>query len=343
MKRLMISLLCGISATIVCSQNNFTINGTITTLSKATTIILSSGAGRFSVPVDAAGKFEIHGRVTEAEFALIQTDSSGADGIWLEPGDYTISCKEIRKDGIKGYLFRMPAFKGPLDAMINYGFSQPRYYIKGISPEETRLKQKAFAINYIDSIFQYYPDSKVLPGMINLSQNFIGDEATLAYQALLSGDQKNDSNSKQLENYFKRKEKIEREKLFNDFTMKDNKGNNFKLSSVTNKKLLLIDFWSSDCAPCRAKHKRLVELYKKYSDRGLEIISVSLDTNNAAWQNAIKNDGMVWINVSDIKGWDNSLAKSYYVRSIPFALWLDGTTKILGAALSEKEIESYLQ
>ena len=125
--------------------------------------------------------------------------------------------------------------------------------------------------------------------------------------------------------------------------MKNSKGKNFTLSSVTGKKLILIDFWSSDCAPCRSKHKKLVELYKKYAAKGLEIISVSLDNKNKAWQIAIKNDKMTWINVSDLKGWDNSLAKNYYVQSIPFALWLDGTGKIIGAELSEKEIEKYLE
>ncbi|MGG9960230.1 thioredoxin-like domain-containing protein [Ferruginibacter sp. SUN106] len=343
MKKLIIAALCSIASCTVSSQNNFTISGTIERLSKSRSVILSSRAGQFIAPVDSAGKFEIKGTVDEVGFALIKTDSSGADGLWLEPGEYTIHCKEITREGVKGYLFRMPGFKGPQDATINYGFNQPRYYIKGDAVGETMLKQKNFAMHYIDSIFQYFPTSKTLPEMIRLSQTFIGDEAVLAYQALLSTDQKNDSNSKQLENYFKRKEKIKTDIFFDNFTMKNNKGKKITLSSVTGKKLLLIDFWSSDCSPCRSKHKKLVELYQKYAGKGLEIISVSLDNNNKAWQTAIKNDKMTWINVSDLKGWNNSLAKSYYVQSIPFALWLDGNRKILGAELSEKEIEKYLE
>ncbi len=343
MRKIIITALCSVASYAVLAQNKFTITGTIERLSKSKSVILSSASWQFIAPVDSAGKFEIKGTVDEVGFALIQTDSSGADGIWLEPGEYTIHCKEIVREGVKGYLFRMPGFKGPQDAAINYGFSQPRYYIKCDSVKETMLKQKIFAMHYIDSIFQYYPTSKTLPEMIRLSQNFIGDEAVLAYQALLSTDQKNDSNSKQLENYFKRKEKIENEKLFGNFTMKNNKGKIFTLSSVTGKKLMLIDFWSSDCSPCRSKHKKLVELYKKYAAKGLEIISVSLDNKNKAWQTAIMNDKMMWINVSDLKGWNNSLAKSYYVQSIPFAIWLDGTRKIIGAELSEKEIEGYLK
>lgn len=342
-KNLSITVLCIITSYVGLSQNNFKITGKIDLLSKSKSVILSSAAGQFIAPIDSNGRFEIQGVVDEAGVALIKTDSSGADGIWLQPGEYILHCKEIIRAGFKNYLFRMPEFKGPEDAEINYGFSQPRYYIEGSSTEERMLNQKNFAIHYIDSIFQHFPTSKTLSDMIRLSQSFIGDEAVLAYQALLSEDQKNDPNSKQLENYFKRKEKIKNEKLFENFTMKNSRGKNFTLSSVVGKKLILIDFWSSDCSPCRAKHKKLVELYKKYAARGLEIISVSLDDKNKEWKNAIKKDGMIWTNVSDLKGWNNSLAKNYYVESLPFSLWLDGTGKIISADLNEKEIENYLK
>ena len=339
----MMAFLCLVASAMLPAQNNFKITGKIELLSKSKSVILNSSAGQFVAAIDSTGKFEINGTVDEVGLALIKTDSSGADAVWLQAGEYTLHCKEIIKAGTKGYLFRIPEFKGPEDAQINYGFNQPRYYIKGDAAEETKLKQKDFALHYIDSIFQYFPTSKTLPEMIRLSQNFIGDEATLTYRNLLSADQKKDGSSKQLDNYFKRKEKIKKEQFFENFTMKNNVGKNFTLASLVGKKLILVDFWSSDCGPCRAKHIRLVEWYKKYAAKGLEIISVSLDNKNAAWQNAVKKDSMTWINVSDLKGWNNSLAKSYYIQSIPFALWLDGNRKILGAELSEKEIESYLE
>jgi thiol-disulfide isomerase/thioredoxin len=146
-----------------------------------------------------------------------------------------------------------------------------------------------------------------------------------------------------LEDYFKRKEKIEKEIFFQNFQMKDHKGETFKLSSI-NKKLILLDFWSSDCAPCRAEHPRLAELYKKYAEKGFEIISISLDDVKGEWTKAIIKDKMVWINVSELKGWKTSLSEDYFIKSIPFAIWLDKDKKIISTTgLSDKEIEEYLK
>ena len=125
--------------------------------------------------------------------------------------------------------------------------------------------------------------------------------------------------------------------------MKDNKGKIFQLASL-NKKLVLLDFWSSDCMPCRHKHPRLADLYKKYADKGFEIISISLDVNAGEWRKAIEKDELTWINVSDLKGWKTKLAEDYYVKSLPFSIWLDKDKKIISIEdLSETQIEEYLK
>ncbi|MEO7982832.1 MAG: thioredoxin family protein [Bacteroidota bacterium] len=328
---------------IASGQKNFIIHGKISLLSKSKSVIISSSSGQFTGPVKANGSFEITGIVKEPEFALIKTDSSGNDGIWLQAGEYTITCKEISMDGIRGYLFRMPGLKGPEDAAISYGIDQPQYYIRGTTDDETRQKHKDFAVHYIDSILRCCPATKTLPHILESSQHYIGDQATAAYRELLNPDQKKDPDSKSLDNYFKRKEKMEREKYFEGFSMSDNEEKNFTLASVKNKKLILLDFWSTDCYPCRKEHLALVELYKKYASRGLEIISISLDSDLAEWNASIQKDQLTWINVSELNGWENSLAKSYFINAIPFAVWLDGNRKIIGTALSEKQIEEYLK
>ena len=138
--------------------------------------------------------------------------------------------------------------------------------------------------------------------------------------------------------------KIEAEKYFEDFSITDSSGNVFQLSSLKNKKLILIDFWSSDCYPCRAKHPRLVALYEKYASKGLGIVSVSLDDERDAWVKAIQKDKLNWTNVSDLKGWDAPVALHYYITSIPFAFWLDGDRKIISTKdLSDEEIVKLLQ
>ena len=125
--------------------------------------------------------------------------------------------------------------------------------------------------------------------------------------------------------------------------MKCEKGKLIKLS-LLNKKLILLDFWSSDCASCRRNHTKLAELYKKYSDKGFEIISVSFDDNDNDWKKAIQKDKMNWINISELNGWENSLSNSYFIKSIPFVIWLDKDRKVISTTdLTEEQIKEYLK
>src|SRR5258705_6782174 len=97
-------------------------------------------------------------------------------------------------------------------------------------------------------------------------------------------------------------------------------------------------------AHCRRKQQRLVELYKKYSEQGLEIVSVSLDDNKKEWLDAIKKDNMTWINVSELKGWKTTIAKNYFISGIPFTFLVDKNRKIISteSALTDQEVEKYL-
>ena len=87
----------------------------------------------------------------------------------------------------------------------------------------------------------------------------------------------------------------------------------------------------------------MVNVYNQYHNKGLNIISVSLDKagQKERWLKAIETDQMNWEHVSNLKGWNEPIAKMYNVRSIPATFLLDEKGTIIaknlrGPALGQK-------
>ncbi len=127
-----------------------------------------------------------------------------------------------------------------------------------------------------------------------------------------------------------------------DFTQKTHEGEDLSLSDLRGK-VVLIDFWASWCGPCRKENPHVVKLYKKYKDQGFEILSVSLDKDMKRWTQAIEKDGLEWKHVSDLKGWKNTVAQTYSVRSIPHTVLLDKDGKIIARNLRSKALDQELK
>lgn len=122
-------------------------------------------------------------------------------------------------------------------------------------------------------------------------------------------------------------------------------GTPLALSSLRGKYVLL-DFWASWCVPCRNENPNVVRIYQKYKNKGFEILGISLDQNRTQWLDAIENDQLTWLHVSDLKGWRSQAAQDYRVTAIPATFLLDKEGKVIaknlrGASL-ERELASIL-
>ncbi|GAB5400275.1 MAG: TlpA disulfide reductase family protein [Aureisphaera sp.] len=127
-----------------------------------------------------------------------------------------------------------------------------------------------------------------------------------------------------------------------EFTAPQPNGEMLALNDVLGK-YTIIDFWASWCRPCRMENPNVVKVYNKYHDKGLNIISVSLDKANQRerWLKAIEDDQMDWYHVSNLKFWQDPIARQYNVRSIPATFLLDEEGRIIdknlrGPALQQK-------
>ena len=90
----------------------------------------------------------------------------------------------------------------------------------------------------------------------------------------------------------------------------------------------------------------VVENYKQYHGKGFEVVGVSFDQKQEAWQAAVEQMGMTWPQMSDLKGWQCAASEIYGIRSIPASVLVDPQGTIVaidlrGRALGDKLAEIY--
>ena len=130
---------------------------------------------------------------------------------------------------------------------------------------------------------------------------------------------------------------------FPDVTLKTPDDQPISISDFAGKgKYVLLDFWAAWCGPCRVENPHVVQLYKRYKDKGFEIIGISLDRGKAEWVEAIKKDNLTWPQMSDLKYFESNAAQLYSVNSIPHTVLLDKDGKIIAKGLRGEALTAKL-
>jgi thiol-disulfide isomerase/thioredoxin len=117
-----------------------------------------------------------------------------------------------------------------------------------------------------------------------------------------------------------------------NFTQNDTEGKPVNFAAFKGK-YVLIDFWASWCGPCRAENPNVLKAYNKYKDKDFTVVGVSLDDKGDNWKKAIKDDGMPWTQLSDLKGWKNEVSTYYGIMGIPSTLLVDPQGNIIAKDL----------
>ena len=126
-----------------------------------------------------------------------------------------------------------------------------------------------------------------------------------------------------------------------DFTLQTPEGEDVALYGVKGK-LKIIDFWASWCGPCRMENPNMVKLYAEFKDKGLSVISVSLDEKKDKWVEAIKKDGLTWLHLSDLKEWQGDVIKKYNIDAVPTIFVLDENNRIIAKNLRGEKLKAFV-
>ena len=112
---------------------------------------------------------------------------------------------------------------------------------------------------------------------------------------------------------------------------------------LADNRFVLVEFWASWCGPCRIANPHLKEVHDAYQGAGFEIFAFSLDDNREDWELASEEDGIPWINTSDLMAYDSPIAGQFGVMAIPANFLLDKQGVVVAMSLQGEVLDDKLE
>ncbi|HMO33880.1 MAG TPA: TlpA disulfide reductase family protein [Lacibacter sp.] len=351
---LFLSLLCSL---YLQAQQSFTINGTLQGAADNAEVTLHFDNPQNEAIAKAAvkkGKFELKGTIAEpALYVLTVGGSSRQLGIFLDGSRITLqghadSLQQARVQGsptndafqqfrreFDPFFFNLDQLGKQLNSPVYAGRQDSLYQVARQLIADLDAKAEAYiAANR---------ESPVTPLLLYLLYSFLQQPEVLDVRFSQLGENARTSYYGRMVGGIVMENKIGAVGTDAvDFQQADTSGKMVSLSSFRGQ-YVLVDFWASWCGPCRVENPNVVASFRKYKDKKFTVLGVSLDRSKEPWLKAIEQDQLAWTHVSDLKFWNNEVAKLYRITSIPQNLLIDPNGKIIAKNLRGEELQAKLE
>jgi len=127
-----------------------------------------------------------------------------------------------------------------------------------------------------------------------------------------------------------------------DFMVLNTDGDSIRLDSYSGKYFLLT-FAASWCEICDQDNEKLASLHKEIKRDQLEMLTISLDEDSAAWRTVVKDKKLVWNQVVDTDGWSSDMVSLYNITEIPSNILIDKESIIVGRNLPTDSIKKVVK
>lgn len=343
-------------------SKGFEIAGTIDESANGSKVFLQKQDGMFGQPVDTAvvenGKFTFEGNSDEPglRFLSFEQLKDGKVDFVLENGTINIAVNKdslplskrsgtSNNDELNDYYFKALPVR---QQMMNFKKVHSKEMMEAQKSNDTAAQRKLVKEfqqigksleKQADEFLKNHPDSYIslliIRSMTPPAKSIA--EIRKAFDAL-NPKLKKSKEGQEFEKMLLQAEgkdtpaKNDSGKPATNFTAPTPEGKKLSLNDIKGK-VTIIDFWASWCKPCRMENPKVVALYNELHKDGLEIIGVSLDKDAASWKKAIADDKLAWNHVSNLKYWDEPIAKTYGVESIPATFVVDASGNIVAKDL----------
>lgn len=340
-------------------SNKYMVTGEAEGLADGTMVYLCSIVDGVSLEhVDSVaangGRFKFAGETDTCDVGVINFDLNGQDvncTFFLEPGKIRIGhdgqnqhvSGTATNDGFQAFIDKMneiDRIASDIDSRMRKAESEGRN-LESYQDEMHDLQD-----SYMKLCFNSIKDN---------ADNLFGYQQLLDCYSMFEPDEL-DELIKTVEPHFKNSQTIAHLRQIVDIQLKTSVGSQYqdfaakimkgeglddvRLSDYVGKyKVVLLDFWASWCGPCINEIPHLKDAYAKYKSEGFEIVSVSVDEDQTAWREAVRDNSLPWAQLIDTEASTSpeSPASLYAINTIPASFLIDSDGTIIAHNLRGAE------